>query len=61
MASVLKTTMQFFFPNGGTSVFKIKGKDLDTLNYFDIPKLTYLGNIFFFMAKISQSNTARQS
>lgn len=46
MANVLKPTVEFFFPNERTNDLKIKGRDLDTLNYFDIPKLIYLGNIY---------------
>lgn len=46
MDNVLKSTVEFFFPNERANDLKTKGKDLDTLNYFAIPKLTYLGNIY---------------
>lgn len=60
MASVLKLTIELlFFLMEEKVFFKIKGKDLDALNYFAIHKFTYLGNIFF-MAETSQLTT-RQS
>lgn len=48
MVSVFKFIIELlFFLMEEKVFFKIKGKDLDVLNYFVIYKFIYLGNIFF--------------
>lgn len=44
----LNLILNHCFFNGGITGLKVKAKDLGALHYFDIHKLTYLGQFFFY-------------